>query len=76
MITLIIKGDIPAAFRAADAHGVELCALATHNKFRECIASTIPECLPKVIKWFCENDVDSNGRFVDGALTFYSEGKA
>jgi hypothetical protein len=70
MITLIIKGDIAAAFKAADAYGVELCALATHNKFNECIASTIPECLPKVVHWYCDT---TRAPYPAGTLMFYSE---
>lgn len=72
MITLVIKGDIPAAFKAADAHGVELISIATHNKFKQTIASTIPECLPKVIAWFCEDFNDIDCELSPGSLLFYS----
>jgi len=71
MISLVIKGNISAAFKAADAFGVELTSLAYNNN--TCYASTIPECMPKVIEWYC--DTDGPAPYPAGSLLFYTCGE-
>lgn len=70
MITMLIKGDINAAFKAADEHKVEITSISmrTPMKEPECLASTIDECLPKIMKWF---NGDVTAPFPAGTLLYY-----
>ena len=73
MIHLLIKGDINAAFKAADARGIELTSLAYRVETRDCAASTIPECLEKVQAWFTTPaELVMGFGYPDGTLLHYS----
>lgn len=72
MITLIIKGDMPAASLAASAHSVRLISLHKHPRFRECIGVAESGSMSRIVDWFCE---PGEPPFPDGVLTFYSESK-
>ena len=74
MITLVIKGDLAQAFKAADAHGVELTSAAAHNRFAEIIASAPDHCMTNIMRWFLE-PIDAPP-YPPGALTFYTQGSA
>ena len=61
MIHLHIKGDMAAAFREADARGIEFCAIQERikdNGFSECFASTFPQCERAVRDWFADASFD------------------
>lgn len=72
MITLIIKGDLRAAYDAADENDVELHSIATHNKFNECIASTPDRFMPYLVRWYCKENFHEVMGYPAGTLMFYS----
>jgi hypothetical protein len=79
MIHLNIKGDLAAAFKAADEHKVELTSVACI--YREgparCLASTKDEFRAQVQAWFCENpEIINSYGYPDGTLLFYNDEEA
>ena len=73
MIHLLIKGDINAAFKAADARCIELTSLAYRVETRDCVASTTSECIEKVQAWFtAPAELIMGVGYPDGTLLHYS----
>lgn len=70
MLTLVIKGDITAAYKAADAHMVELTSITERCGSDECIASAPRHCLFNVMRWFIAEQ--ENAPFPAGTLLFYN----
>lgn len=71
MISLLIKGDMVAAFAAADRHNVELTAIQTVYKAfgsAETHAACNVLALPAVIKWYLDGDMP----YPTGSLLLYS----
>jgi hypothetical protein len=80
MIHLHIKGDMHAAFKAADARKIELTSIACiyrKSGIPECVASTKDELRSQVQAWFCENTemIEGYGHPA-GTLLFYNDEEA
>jgi hypothetical protein len=74
MINLVIKGDMAAAFKAADARHIELTSLAAFMRWRQVAASCSLDHLEAVRAWFLEahNPVLPGIGYSDGALLHYT----
>ena len=80
MIHLNIKGDIAAAFKAADERKIELTSVAVIYRdggIPECVASARDERRAQVQAWFCENpDIIDGYGYPAGTLLFYNDEEA
>jgi hypothetical protein len=71
MITLLIKGDMVAAYAAADRHEVELTSIQTVYRSlgsAETHASCDLSALSSVVKWYLEGDAP----YPTGSLLLYT----
>lgn len=77
MIHLHIKGDMAAAFKAADAHQVELFSLATTYRdggIADSYASAPDRFEPLAQRWFCEEaEIVMGYGYPAGTLLHYSK---
>jgi hypothetical protein len=79
MIHLHIKGDSTAAWREADARGIEFATIAHRikdNGFSECFASATHDHIHKVRVWFNEATFDQlvpGFGYPSGTLLHYSQ---
>jgi hypothetical protein len=74
MLNLLIKGDLHAAAKAADAHGVKIIAMQClygPGKPLEVHASVDDSALAKVLPWFLEDS--GAAPFPAGSLLHYSK---
>ena len=79
MISLHIKGDMHAAFKAADKRRIELTSIQCRYRhgIAECFASTMPEFLRDVQEWFHEDcELIMGYGYVDGSLLHFSMDEA
>jgi hypothetical protein len=73
MISLVIKGDMVAAFAAADRQAVELTSVqTTYKSFGSATTYASCDCSmrSRVINWYCRDD--GIAPYPAGSLLFYS----
>ena len=77
MIHLSIKGDIHAAWRAADKHGIELTSIAVTYRdggIAACVASTYDRFIHGVREWYHEDaEIVMGYGYPQGTLLHFSQ---
>lgn len=77
MITLSIKGDIAAAWKAAEKYGIELNSIAVSYRdggIAACVASTYDRFEPGVREWFHQDaELVMGYGYPQGTLLHFSQ---